>query len=479
MQNLFTYIMAGGDGKRLWPVSKPELPKQFLSLNDSMSMLQLTILRHAAQCNPITVLTTNKYQVMVMGQSHIVHDDIRLIIEQKGGGTLLVAIIAALDALQQHQEPYVLLVPSDQYISDMAAYEEAILRCVAALETQDLLLMGVPVEAGYTGYGYIEPGVDNEVELEHIGATPIAAFYEKPAKEVLQTLIAKKSVLWSTGIFVFKARKFLEWAAIYEATYYNIAFKALKSAFCCENQIHLKNYENLESTPSIDSTLCSKIDNKAVIRLNSGWYDLGSWFGIKRWLDVMPQNAKKPYNKQLSHVHGVYLEAQKCFFIAGESVLAIGMSEIAVMEGEELKMLLDLSTAKEIIPRWQRQNTEIDSMVVVNEWERRPWGYIKTLAVQPKVCVVKELCIEPGAQTSLQYHKFREEHMLAISGNALFCVEDNLIPSIISKYVHIPQFHNHRIKNVGDTDLLILEIQVGEYIDEDDIVRVADDYGRV
>lgn len=464
-------ILSGGSGTRLWPSSRSLYPKQLLALASENSMLQETVLRLSGFNDiaaPIVVCNQEHRFIIAEQLQQVGITQARLILEPEAKNTAPAALIAALYAEREYGDDVTLLVlPADHLIRDVATFQQAVHVAVAVARQGYLVTFGVQPMHPETGYGYIRCG---ESLTDHVYR--VDRFVEKPDATTAQQYLEEACYLWNSGMFVFSAKNYQEEMQRYAPEIFLACTKALDNAKSDLDFIRI-NSEAFAQCPSdsIDYAVMEKTQKAVVVPLAAEWSDLGSWSSL--W-DAMPkdENENVLVGDVLTHnVTNSYIRAEH------KLVAAVGIKDHVIIETDDAILVVDKNNTqdvKEIVKILQAQKRlEHHAHSVVY----RPWGSYQSLDVGARF-QVKRICVKPGAKLSLQMHHHRAEHWIVVMGTAtvtrgedIFTLEENQ-----STYISIGQ--KHRLANMTQLPLEIIEVQSGHYLGEDDIVRFEDIYQR-
>jgi mannose-1-phosphate guanylyltransferase/mannose-6-phosphate isomerase len=466
---LVPVILSGGAGTRLWPLSREMYPKQLLALTSKRTMLQDTVTRLAGIAGaraPIVVCNeahrfTVAEQIRALGMTASA-----ILLEPAGRNTAPAVALAALKALQIHPEATIVVAPADHVIRDARAFQAA--AEVAARLAQDgkLVTFGIVAHAPETGYGYIRRG-------EGPGpAYPVAQFIEKPPLDVATQFVASGDYFWNSGMFVFKASRYLtELEAfapdILEAS--RAAFHAAKIDLDFV-RIDKTGFEKCRSE-SIDYAVMEKTQDAVVLPLDAGWSDVGSWSSL---FDALPADEEGNVLQGDVMVH----DTHDCFVHStSRLVAAVGLDDHIVVETKDAVLVAPkdrVQDVKELVAKLKKSGRSETS------WHRevfRPWGSYDSIDSGERF-QVKRLSVKPGGVLSLQMHHHRAEHWIVVQGTARVTCNDKTFLLSENESTFIPIGATHRIENPGKVPLHIVEVQSGSYLGEDDIVRYEDNYGR-
>ncbi|MBZ9540430.1 mannose-1-phosphate guanylyltransferase/mannose-6-phosphate isomerase [Modicisalibacter tunisiensis] len=474
-------ILSGGSGSRLWPVSREHYPKQFLKLNsEDFSLLQETVLRLAGlpDCRGPMVVCNEQHRFLVAEQLNGMGvAPSRILLEPEGRNTAPALALAAMTALEQDDDPLLLVMPADHVIEDVDAFREAVVTGISAVEAGSLVTFGIQPAVPHTGYGYIRKGAG------HQGGFKVDAFVEKPDEKRAKQYLDSGDYLWNSGIFLFRARQYLSELA-------ECAADILQS---CEAAYHERR-EDLDflrigreafaacRSDSIDYAVMEQTRHAAVVPMDPGWNDIGAWDALYA---LKARHAGKDGNATQGDV---LLHDARDNFVRSESrlVAAVGVDNLIIIETDDAVLVADRDHAqdtKQIVNELKsRRRSECHS----HQRVYRPWGHYRTMVISEGF-QVKEIVVNPGQTLSLQMHHHRAEHWIVVQGTARVTqgqVEDErdtfesfLLSEDESTYISLGTVH--RLENPGKIPLRLIEVQTGSYLGEDDIVRFDDVYGRL
>lgn len=460
-------ILSGGSGTRLWPLSRSRHPKQFLPLVSSHTMVQETILRVQGVDGmqpPLAVCNESHRFMMAEQLREIDIQPSTILLEPVGKNT---APAVALAALSAKPDDILLILPADHVISNVSAFQTAITKANVLAEQGYLVTFGIVPDKPETGYGYIKGGEDVSEN-----SYQVAAFVEKPDAKTAQTYIDSGDYFWNSGMFAFKAGRFIEELTKFQPAILDACKKSLGNKSQDADFTRLDKSEFIKCpSDSIDYAVMEKTDQAVVIPLDAEWNDVGSWSAL--W-DVTDKD------EQGNAVSGdvVTLKTSNSFLHSSNKLITtIGVNNLIVVETDDAVMIADkdhVQDVKKIVDQLKgKQRQEVDSHLKVY----RPWGYYHSVDSGERY-QTKRIVVNPSAKLSLQKHHHRAEHWVIVKGTALITKgsEQTLLSENESTY--IPLGVTHCLENPGVIPLEIVEVQSGSYLGEDDIVRFDDSYGR-
>jgi mannose-1-phosphate guanylyltransferase len=467
-------ILCGGSGTRLWPLSRKLMPKQFAGICGQTSLFQQTVERNNLFADSFCLVSGRDYQFLAehqMKESIKNESSVSYILEPVGRNT---APAIALACLHYSSDEIVFVTPSDHVISDIPAYEKVVKLAAEEAGKGRLVTFGIQPEKPETGYGYIE--ISN---IDSSGTGKVKSFTEKPNITTAQEYCESGKYFWNSGMFMFKAGVFLDELKKYNLPIFNAAVKAynasLKEKTNGSTVISIPEKDMLDiPSDSIDYAVMEKSENVYVVSSSIGWNDLGSF-------DSLYENGEKDSDSNCS--------SGDVSLIKSKGNLVIGSSRKIVLAGVEDILVMDTPDALLVCRRGKSQlvkdavsllqnGTEKDrDLAICHATIHRPWGTY-TVLEEGKNYKIKNITVKPGKRLSLQKHSRRSEHWVVVCGTANVTVGNTEKTVNSNESTYIPIGEIHRLSNNGKIDLTIIETQVGEYLGEDDIVRIEDDFKR-
>ncbi|WP_437884133.1 mannose-1-phosphate guanylyltransferase/mannose-6-phosphate isomerase [Pseudomonas sp. LRF_L74] len=465
-------ILSGGSGSRLWPLSRKQYPKQFLALTGEQTMFQQTIQRLDFEGMQPAVLVANaEHRFIVLEQlEQLQLKSQLLLLEPFGRNTAPAVAIAAMQLIAEGRDELMLVMPADHVLEDQRAFQQALALATVAAEKGEMVLFGVPALKPETGYGYIRAETERS-ELPE-GVSRVAQFVEKPDAERAQQYVESGDYFWNSGMFLFRASRFLEELKKHDVDIYDTCLLALERSKRDGSQISI-DPATFECCPdnSIDYAVMEKTDRACVVPLSAGWNDVGSWSSI--W-EVHDKDEAGNVTKGDVVVH----DSHNCLVHGnGKLVSVIGLENIVVVETKDAMMIAHRDRVQDV----KKLVNELDEQgrsETKNHCEvYRPWGSYDSVDMGGRF-QVKHITVKPGAQLSLQMHHHRAEHWIVVSGTAEVTCNDKVFLLTENQSTYIPMTAVHRLTNPGKIPLEIIEVQSGSYLGEDDIERLEDVYGR-
>jgi mannose-1-phosphate guanylyltransferase/mannose-6-phosphate isomerase len=463
-------VLCGGTGSRLWPLSRDGHPKQFLRLLGEHSLLQDTLLRvreipHIAA--PLLVSNEAHRFVVAEQAREIGCEPAAIILEPHARNTAPAAAVAALRAQADGADPILLVLPSDHLIRDHKGFARAVTAASAAAATGAIVTLGVVPTFPATGYGYIKAVPSNATEL-----LSVSRFVEKPSLEQATDYLGEGNCFWNSGMFLFRASAYLQALQQFAPEILDASKQALERGekdldFC---RLDGKAFEACPSD-SIDYAVMEHVRGAQMAPLASDWSDVGSWDAVWKAADKGPEN-----NVAIGNV--VTHEAKDCMVHATHRLVAIaGLDNVIVVETPDVVMVVHKDRAQDVKHLVETLRAQGRPEATQHRQVYRPWGSYDAVDNGHRY-QVKRISVKPGAKLSLQMHHHRAEHWVVVSGTAR--VRRGEVEYLLTEdqSTYIPIGETHSLENPGRIPLELIEIQSGSYLGEDDIIRMADIYGR-
>ena len=468
-------ILCGGSGTRLWPLSRSSYPKQFLALNEDSknTFIQETYERliGLANLNNPFIICNEEHRFIVAEQMREKNiEPLSIFLEPFARNTAPAITIAALKALEDGQDPNLLILSADHFIKDREKFRKTIEKAVEYSENGGIITFGVPPISPETGYGYIETK-DKFESLLNIGI-PILRFIEKPNEDKARKMISTGRFLWNSGIFLSKASVIIKEIKKFSPNIYKACVNALSG---CEKDLDFwrLDRDSFFNCPNIsfDIAVMEKTNLGIVFPMEVGWSDLGSWNSL--W-----KQSKKDHNGN-SKLGNVILEkSENCFLLSkNRLIVALGVKDLIVVETNDALLVGNREKdqdIKQIVSNLKKQNIKEADF---HNKGFRPWGNYQSIEKGIN-WQVKRIQVNPKCSLSLQKHQYRAEHWIVVSGEAFVEIDNKTQTLKENQSTFIPLGSKHRLTNKTDKILIIIEVQSGNYLGEDDIIRFDDKYGR-
>jgi mannose-1-phosphate guanylyltransferase/mannose-6-phosphate isomerase len=471
MSLIYPVILSGGAGTRLWPLSRSLFPKQLLALVGESSLIQDTMLRvKGPEFAPPLIVANIEHRFLIaeqMRQAGISPGAI--VLEPVARNTAPAVAIAALMVAQKDPDGVMLLMPADHIVRNRAAFRQAVVTAEAAAAKNHLVTFGIKPDAPETGYGYIRRGA----ALKHLsGSFAVARFVEKPDAATAKGYVDSGDYDWNSGMFVFKAGVFLAELERLEPELLAHCRAALDQGKKDMDFFRLEALSFAQARSiSIDYAVMERTDKAAVVPVDMGWSDIGSWESL--WTASPRDDQGNAIKGDVLHhnTRNSYLRSE------GPLVAAVGVEDIVVVATQDAVLVSRKDASqdvKRIVEQLERSGRELHT---THRKVYRPWGAYESIDTGDKY-QVKHITVNPGAKLSLQMHHKRAEHWIVVSGIAQVTCDDKVFALEANESTYIPLGAKHRLENVGAEPLHLIEVQSGSYLGEDDIVRFEDTYGR-
>jgi mannose-1-phosphate guanylyltransferase len=465
-------IMAGGTGSRLWPMSRELFPKQFLTLYGSESMLQATVNRLDGLdiANPVVICNEEHRFIVAEQLREINRLSQNIILEPMGRNTAPAIALAALHAVKDGEDPIMLVLAADHVINNVDIFHKAIDSASYYANRDHLVTFGIVPASPETGYGYIQRGDSLNVDIHP--AFRVRRFVEKPNKETAQEYVDSRCYYWNSGMFMFKASKYLHELEKYRPDILTACKKSLKISDLDMDFIRVDK-ESFNACPdeSIDYAVMEHTDNAVVVPLDADWSDVGSWSALWDISDKDADNNAFTGDVYLSDSHDCYINTDE------KLVAAVGVDNLVIVNTKDAVLVVDKSKVQDVKKIVEFLKKQKRSEFRSHRTAYRPWGTNDTVVSEARF-KVSHIKVKPGGAFSLQIHHHRAEHWVVLSGTARVCVGDKSFLITENQSTFIPVGVAHTLENPGKIPLEMIEVQSGSYLNEDDIIRLKDQYGR-
>jgi mannose-1-phosphate guanylyltransferase/mannose-6-phosphate isomerase len=464
-------ILSGGSGTRLWPISRKNLPKQFLALTAAQTLFQQTVIRAARlpDAAPPIVVAADDHRFLAAEQlQELKVSGASILLEPAARNTAPAIAVGAFHALEKNPEAVLLVLPADHLIGDDDLFAEAVSRARPLAENGWLVTFGIRPDRAETGFGYIQRG-------EAIGGASfkVNQFVEKPESDLATRYVASGDYDWNSGMFMFRASRYLEELGKYAPEMVEAARAAYIKANTDLDFIRL-DAEAFAAAPSdsIDYAVMERTERAAVVPVSCGWSDIGSWDAL--WLSAAKDaNGNSTEGDVIAlGTHGSLIRSH-----ARHLVATIGLEDVIVVTTPDATLVARRDASQEV-------KKVVDELKAAGRTEhdlhrvvRRPWGSYDSLESGDRF-QVKRIVVKPGAALSLQMHHHRAEHWIVVKGVAEVTCDDKVFLLAENESTYLPLGARHRLRNPGKVPVELIEVQSGSYLGEDDIVRFDDVYGR-
>lgn len=459
---IYGLILAGGFGTRLWPLSCRLRPKYLLALNSKRTLLQETAFRLLSKLSPnqIVTVTHAAHEFEVRYQLQEIHPALtdRILVEPESRNTLPAIAWAVATIAQEAPEALVTVFPSDHAIHGDAAFQEAVERASTAAHREYLVTLGIKPTGPETGYGYLLAGST----LDHQDVFEAVRFVEKPDRTEATELLSNGNCFWNSGIFAFSVSTFQRELKTSEPE----IFERISRIVSSKDPETLKNEYRQMKPISIDYGLMEKSKKVAVVPAKFGWSDLGNWEAIYQALEKDPDHNAVQGSVRSEDTHSSLLISRK------GSLATVGLKDMIVVRAGDDVLVCPRDRAQEV-----KKISECPPEAAANATSRRPWGQYTVIEEGPGY-KIKRIIVDSRQKLSLQRHRHRAEHWIVIQGTARVTAGARQYTLEANESTFIPVGQEHRLENPGAKPLVIIEVQTGDYVGEDDIERLEDIYGR-
>ncbi|MDP2830344.1 MAG: mannose-1-phosphate guanylyltransferase/mannose-6-phosphate isomerase [Sulfuricellaceae bacterium] len=486
---LIPVILSGGAGTRLWPVSREAHPKPFMKLADGQSLLQKTFLRaiSLAGVSEVLTITNREYYFKTkdeyagaIAKSPATHT---YLLEPVGRNTAPAIALGAMKIAAEHgSDALMLVLAADHLIANLEAFSLSIKNASEAAKQGALVTFGIVPTAPETGFGYIEMDIDppftwEENSVAEGKSLPVRRFVEKPTQELAAEYLASKRYLWNSGMFCFKAGVILRELEIHAPDLYQAAricwdaTRTEKDNGAAMMEIESATFTHVPDI-SVDYAVMEHSDKVAVVPGNFGWSDIGSWGAVSE--------LTRPDEAGNRVVGEAILVGTENTYIQSESrlVAAVGLEHLIIIDTPDALLVADRDRTQDVKKVVEQLKLQAHESYKLHRTITRPWGTY-TVLEEGNHFKIKRIVVKPGASLSLQMHHHRSEHWIVVCGMARVVNGENELFVNTNESTYIPAGHQHRLENPGILDLVMIEVQSGEYLGEDDIVRFHDHYERI
>ena len=477
MTNLYPVILCGGSGTRLWPLSRKSFPKQFVKLVGEETLYQASAKRltgstgNASFQAPV-IMTNSDYRFVVVEQlQEIGIDPGAVLIEPKGHNTAPAVLAAALHIAASDPDAMMLVAPSDHVMRDVDSFHAAVAEGVKAASTGQLVTFGIQPDAPETGFGYLKVATQANGSS---AAVALDAFVEKPDLETAQDMVANGSYLWNAGIFLFRVQDIIQAFREHAADLSGHVEASVGDATADLGFLRLAEEPWVQAENiSIDYAVMEKAQNLSVVPYAGMWSDLGSWSAVHALEKSNEDSVVTSGNVTALDCKNALLRSEH----EDLELVGLGVENLIAIAMPDTVLVADMSkgqNVKEAVAALNAKGAKQAEMLPV---DFRPWGHFETLALAGRF-QVKRIVVKPGAALSLQSHHHRSEHWIVVQGTAKVTIDDEVKLVSENESVYVPLGAVHRMENPGKVEMVLIEVQTGSYLGEDDIIRYEDVYAR-
>ena len=461
-------ILAGGSGTRLWPLSRKIHPKQFISLVNETSLFQDTLTRLPKEALDPIVICNEDHRFLVAEQAREINVTLNsIILEPIGRNTAPAIALAAIKVLNDFENPILIVLAADHKIENKSAFHDAIKIAHKLAENNKLVTFGIIPKSAETGYGYIE--IEKKDKAEYFD---IKSFVEKPNQKNAINFLNSGNYLWNSGMFMFNASIYLSELNKFEPEILTSCKKSLSNEFKDLEFIRIDKKEFCKSpNQSIDYAVMEKTNKAKVVPLDAGWSDVGSWDAL------MDSKIKDSLGNVVEGDVTIDQVKNSYLYSTNRLVAASNIADLIVIDTQDALLVTTRDNSlsiKNIVKKLKKnKRTEIENHRKVY----KPWGYYDSIDTGYNF-QVKRILVNPGAKLSLKKHLHRAEHWVVVSGVAKITCGKKIYNLEKNQSTYIPKGEIHRLENIESYPLEIIEVQTGNYLGEDDIIRLKDDYQR-
>jgi len=468
---IYPIILCGGAGTRLWPLSRKAFPKQFVALTGPDSLFETSVLRLlGADFYKPMIVTGSDFRFVVTEQlAKTGVEPSAILIEPEARNSAPAILAAVLATLRHDPDALFLVAPSDHAIAAPESFRKTVLSGVAAAEAGRIVTFGITPHSAETGYGWLE--LDSTRAHD---AIPLRRFVEKPTLEKATEMLKSGNFLWNAGIFLFSAQTILAAFRAYAPAMLEAVQAAVDKAVPDLHFLRLDAaaWSKVEAD-SIDYAVMEKAPNLSVVPYDAGWNDLGGWDSVAREMGMDQQGMSVSGSVTAIDCDNSLLRSDSDHL----ELVGLGLHDMIVVAMKDAVLVADRSRAQEVKKVVAALKAKGSPQAETFSHDHRPWGYFESLAVGERF-QVKRIVVHPGATLSLQSHMHRAEHWIVVSGTARVTIGDEVRLVSENQSVYVPLGTKHRMENPGKVPMVLIEVQTGAYLGEDDITRYEDVYAR-
>ena len=476
MSKIYPVLLAGGSGTRLWPLSRKSYPKQFSKLIGEHTLFQKSAQRLVSsdelEFAPHVTLTSADFRFIIGEQLQEVGiDPGPILIEPEAKNTAAAILAASIFLYSQDESALLLVAPSDHVIPDTVDFHNAIKVGLSHVHSHKMATFGITPTHPETGYGYLELARDC---IDESGTSNLMGFIEKPDLKNAKDMLKAGHYLWNAGIFLFQARDMIEAFSTLAPETFDLVSRAVTSASPDLGFLRLASepWSKLDDI-SIDYAIMEKAQNLVAVPYTSKWSDLGGWDAV--WSEGKPDSSG---NVTSATAHAI--ECSNSLLRSeniGQQLVGIGLNDMVAIAMPDAVLVLQKDRAQDVKKAVELLKANDIAQAEIFPKDHRPWGWFEILVLGERF-QVKRICVKPGAALSLQSHNHRSEHWIVVEGTAKVTIDDEVKLVSEGQSVYVPLGAIHRMENPGKLQMVLIEVQIGTYLGEDDIIRYEDIYAR-
>jgi mannose-1-phosphate guanylyltransferase/mannose-6-phosphate isomerase len=476
MLKISPVLLAGGSGTRLWPLSRKSYPKQFADLVGEKTLFQNSAERLTSsdiiEFTPHITLTNSDFRFIIGEQlQEIGIDPGPILIEPETKNTAAAILAASIFVHAKDKDAVLLVAPSDHVIPDTHAFHDAIKVGLAHVQNQKMVTLGIRLTHPETGYGYLE---SSSAPLDEHGSSDLKRFIEKPNLHNATQMVQAGHYLWNAGIFLFRAQDMIDAFRAHEPQTLDFVSQAVDEALIDLGFLRLSKepWSKLQDI-SIDYAIMEKAQNLVAVPYLSKWSDLGGWDAV--WSESKT-DASGNATSDTAHA----IECSNSLLRSestSQQVVGIGLTDMMAIAMPDAVLVAPKDRAQDVKKAVELLRAKDIAQAEIFPKDHRPWGWFESLAKGERF-QVKRICVKPGAALSLQSHNHRSEHWIVVEGTAKVTIDENVEIITEGQSVYVPLGAIHRMENPGKLPMLLIEVQIGSYLGEDDIIRYEDIYSR-